>query len=81
MEVLNKKELKNIVRSVDGYNDYDLDTFSENLTDYCDEVTYNAMDQIIAFVEDDLDISTDAEIKFIPDEVIDDLCEHINSLF
>ena len=72
MEVLNKKELKNIVRSVDGYNDYDLDTFSENLIDYCDEVTYRAMDEIIAFVEDDLDISTDAEIKFIPDKVIDD---------
>ncbi|MCH4889491.1 hypothetical protein EZV73_18060 [Acidaminobacter sp. JC074] len=81
MEVLNKKELKSIVRSVDGYNDYGLDTFAENLTDYCDEVTDKAMDEILAYVEDDLDINTDAELKSIQDDAIEDLCEYINSIF
>lgn len=81
MEVLNKKELRSVITSVDGYNDYGLDTFSEHLTDYCEEITMENMAEITNYLEDELDISTDADLKEIDDSKLEDLCEYINGLF
>lgn len=81
MEVLKRKELKNVITSVDGYNDYGFDTFSEHLTDYCEEITTEDMVEIMSYLEEELGISTDAELKDIDDSKIEDLCEYINSLF
>ncbi|MBI9013969.1 MAG: hypothetical protein JEZ08_17165 [Clostridiales bacterium] len=81
MEVLNQKELRSVVTSVDGYNDYGLDTFSEHLTDYCDEITIKDMDDILVYVENNLKISTDAELKGLDESSLEDLCEYINQLF
>jgi hypothetical protein len=81
MEVLSKKELKKVIISIDGYNDYGLDTFSENLSDYCEEITIKDLDEILIFIEDELEISSDAELKEISDDQLIDLCDFINDLF
>lgn len=81
MEVLSKKELKKVIVSVDAYNDYGLDTFSEYLMDYCEEISDGDMVEIIDFVTDELEFSADSELKEISDEKIADLCDFINDLF
>lgn len=81
MEILSTKELKKVISSIDGYNDYGLDTFSEHLTDYCEELTVKDMDDILVYVENDLGIETDSELKTVSDETINDICDFINELF
>jgi len=81
MEVLSHKELKKVIINVDGYNDYSLDSFCDILSDYCEEITIKDLDLITAFIEDNLEISTDAEIKDISQDDLEELNEYINSLF
>ncbi|MBN2797102.1 MAG: hypothetical protein JXR88_16945 [Clostridia bacterium] len=81
MEVLSKKELKKVILSVDGYNDYGFDTFSENLMDYCDEITDADIVDIIDYIEEEYEITSDADLREISDDQLLDLCDFINDLF
>lgn len=81
MEVLSKKELKKVLLTVDGFNDYGFDTFSENLMDYCDEITDADIVEIIDYIEDEYEMNSDSELKDLSDDQLLDLCDFINDLF
>jgi hypothetical protein len=81
VEVLSQKELKSVLKSVDGYNDDNLNTFSEYLTDYCEQITSVEMELILEYVTDELDIHTDADLKENDESKLEDLCDYINNLF
>lgn len=80
MEVLSIKEIQKVVLNVDSYNDDSLDTFANSLTDYCEEITATDLDEIYLFLESDLQIDTDAELKQLTDDGLSDLCDYINNL-
>jgi hypothetical protein len=81
MEVLSKKELRKVITSIDGYNDYGFDTFSNNIMDYCEEITDKDMVEILAYIEEEMDIFSDSELKAIEDDQVYELADFINELF
>ncbi len=81
MDILNKTELTNVIVTIDAYNDDGLDTFSQHLTDYCEELDATKMDDIVTYIEEDLRISTDADLKEIDESKLEDLHDYINNLF
>jgi len=80
MEVLSKKELGKIMLSIDSYNDDNLNTFTTTLSDYCEDISGEHLDGIVEYVEDELDISSDSELKEISEDDIAELCDFINEI-
>ena len=81
MEIINKRELRSVVKSIDGYNDYSLDTFSDYLTEYCEEISISDVTDIILYLENEKNISSDSDLINIEDSHLEDLVDFINELY
>lgn len=81
MEIINKRELKSVIRSIDGYNDYGLDTFSDCITEYCEEISISDVTDIILYLENEIGISSDSDLINIEDTHLEDLVDFINELY
>ncbi len=81
MEILSVNELKNIINKIDSYNDYDLNSFSETISDYCCELTDEDIGNVVTFIEDELNIYSDKELKNIENHLLYELYEYTNHLF
>ncbi len=81
MEILSINEIKNIINQIDSYNSYDLNSFSETISDYCVELTDEDISNIVSFIENELTIYSDKELKNIENHLLYELYEYTNHLF
>ncbi len=81
MSAIKKSKLKDIINSVDTYNEFGFDTFIEGISDCYYNIEAPIIDDTITFLEDELGIYSDMDLHSIEEDALDLLLKYMNKLF
>lgn len=80
METFTLNTFKNVMKSLDEQNNYDMETFIDGLFNCYDPLYESDMEEILFFMSEDLDVGTDSEVAEMSKNDIQKLCDFINDL-